>query len=140
MTPFGESAMRPSFIVAIAASMLAGQALAQSAPPADRDLPFDPSPSLEQDLNNDAPNIEESLPSANESVESRESEPTAPRVGASTITEDEAKATFESQGFRQVTELKKNDDGVWIGKAQRDGDSFEVALDFEGNVFYRAAS
>ena len=135
MTPFGESAMRPSFIVAIAASMLAGQALAQAAPPADENPPFDQSPSLEQNLNADPPIVDESLPSANESVA-----PVAPHAGPSSFTADDAKAKFESQGFREITELKKNNDGVWIGKAQRDGDSFEVALDFEGNIFYRAAS
>jgi len=143
MTPFGESAMRPSFIVAVAASMFAGQTLAQAPAPVDQNPSgqnLDSAPPVLLII----PEGDNSSPSADAPAEpraqSKESEPSAPRAGASTITEDEAKATFESQGFSQVTELKKNDDGVWIGKAERDGGSFEVALDFEGNVFYRAAS
>jgi hypothetical protein len=36
-----------------------------------------------------------------------------------------------------VSELKKDDDGVWRGKAMKDGKSVDVSLDYQGNVVNR---
>jgi len=33
-----------------------------------------------------------------------------------------------------VSELRKDDQGVWRGKATKDGKSVAVSLDFQGNV------
>src|SRR6185295_7560873 len=60
---------------------------------------------------------------------------TAPVAGANSVTEGEAKTRLESQGFTNVSGLKKDDQGIWRGKAQRDGKPVDVALDFQGNVF-----
>ena len=33
-----------------------------------------------------------------------------------------------------VTDLKKDDDGVWRGNAMRDGKSVTVGFDYKGNI------
>ena len=60
--------------------------------------------------------------------------PGAPAAGANSFTEGQAKSRIESNGFSQVSELKKDDAGVWRGKAMKDGKTMNVTLDFQGNV------
>jgi opacity protein-like surface antigen len=60
--------------------------------------------------------------------------PGAPVAGANSFTEGQAKSRIESNGFSNVTELRKDDQGVWRGKATKDGRSVAVSLDFQGNV------
>jgi len=58
-----------------------------------------------------------------------------PASGANSFTEGQAKTRIESQGFTNVSGLTKEDQGVWRGKAMKDGKSLSVALDFHGDVF-----
>jgi hypothetical protein len=37
-------------------------------------------------------------------------------------------------GHAHLSELRKDDQGVWRGKAIKDGKSVTVSLDFQGNV------
>ena len=60
--------------------------------------------------------------------------PGAPVAGANSFTEGQAKSRIELNGYSGVTALKKDDSGVWRGKAQKDGKSVDVSLDFQGNV------
>ena len=48
--------------------------------------------------------------------------------------EGQAKSRIEANGFANVSELRKDDQGVWRGKAMKDGKSVTVSLDFQGNV------
>jgi hypothetical protein len=57
----------------------------------------------------------------------------APVKGRNSFTEGEAKSRIESNGFSDVSGLAKDDDGVWRGKAMRDGRRVEVSLDYQGN-------
>jgi len=43
--------------------------------------------------------------------------------GANSFTEGQAKSRLEGAGLMNVTDLKKDDDGVWRGKAMRNGKS-----------------
>jgi hypothetical protein len=61
----------------------------------------------------------------------------APVAGANSFTEGQAKSRIESRGYSNVTDLKKDDSGVWRGKAMKDGKSVDVSLDFQGNVVVR---
>ena len=63
--------------------------------------------------------------------------PGAPVAGANSFTEGQAKSRLESNGFSNVGELKKDDNGVWRGKAMKNGKSVDVSLDFQGNVVSR---
>ena len=63
--------------------------------------------------------------------------PGAPVAGANSFTEGQAKSRIEAFGFANVSGLKKDDSGVWRGKAMKDGKSIDVSLDFQGNVVAR---
>ena len=61
--------------------------------------------------------------------------PSGPRSGANSFTEGQAKSRIESQGYSNLSPLAKDDEGVWRGKAMKDGKSVDVSLDYQGNVF-----
>ena len=58
----------------------------------------------------------------------------APVNGANSFTMAEARRRIEAGGFAQVTALQKDRNGVWRGKAMRDGAAVKVYCDFQGNV------
>ena len=58
----------------------------------------------------------------------------APVKGANSFTMDEARRRIEAGGFTQVTDLKKDNDGIWRGQAMKDGASVPVFCDYQGNV------
>ncbi len=60
--------------------------------------------------------------------------PGAPAAGANSFTMGQAKARIESRGYAQVSNLAKDKEGLWRGKAMKDGKSVSVALDYQGNV------
>jgi hypothetical protein len=58
----------------------------------------------------------------------------APVAGRNSFTEGQAKSKIEEAGYTKVTDLKKDDNGVWRGKASKGGTSTSVSVDFQGNV------
>jgi len=104
----GKDKMRTYLAIAAAAVMITGAAMAQ---PANRDA------------NTPAVNTPNTPPN-----------PGAPVAGSNSFTEGQAKSRIESNGFSNVSELRKDDQGVWRGKAMKDGKSVTVSLDFQGNV------
>ena len=54
--------------------------------------------------------------------------------GANSFTEGQARSRIEAQGFSNVTDLRKDDQGIWRGKAMRNGQSIGVAIDYKGTV------
>ena len=58
----------------------------------------------------------------------------APVAGRNSFTEGQAKSKIEDAGYTNVTELKKDDNGVWRGKANKGGTATSVSVDFQGNV------
>jgi hypothetical protein len=60
--------------------------------------------------------------------------PGAPAAGANSFTEGQAKSRIEDKGFKNITDLKKDDAGVWRGKAVKNGKTVNVSVDFQGNV------
>ncbi len=120
--------MRASFIVAVAVSLLAGQSFAQNTTPAN------PAPAVQS---------QKQVPPAangpsNPAVRTEEGNiASAPVAGANSFTEGEAKSRIEARGFANVSELKKDDQGIWRGKAEKDQKAMDVSLDFQGNVTAR---
>lgn len=57
-----------------------------------------------------------------------------PVAGANSFTMSEAKSQIEAKGYTHVAGLKKNKDGVWRGRATKDGASGKVSVDYQGNV------
>ena len=54
--------------------------------------------------------------------------------GANSFTEGQAKSRIGSAGFTDVSDLKKNGDGVWTGTAMRSGKQQQVGFDYKGNI------
>ena len=99
------------FLIAAALVATAIPAMAQQSPPANRDA------------NTPAVNTPNSPPN-----------PGAPVAGANSFTEGQAKSRIEDKGFKNVSVLKKDDNGVWRGKADQNGKAVNVSIDFQGNV------
>ena len=60
--------------------------------------------------------------------------PAAPVAGANSFTEGQAKSRIEEKGFKNVSDLKKDDAGVWRGKADQNGKAVTVSVDFSRAV------
>ncbi|GAU84702.1 PepSY domain-containing protein [Bosea sp. BIWAKO-01] len=58
----------------------------------------------------------------------------APLPGANSFTEGQAKSRLEANGYTAVSELKKDDNGVWKGKATHGGQAVNVSVDYRGNI------
>jgi hypothetical protein len=105
--------MRNSLVIAALLAFVAGGAIAQTQSPPAKDGP-----------QNSAINTQDS---SNRQVN-------APVAGANSFTQGEAKSRIEKMGFANVSDLNKDDDGVWRGRAMKDGKTVEVSLDYQGNV------
>jgi hypothetical protein len=106
--------MRKTLILGATLALIGGSAVAQN-----REPPAQPQPG------NRAINSE----GANNSG--------APVSGHNSFTEGQAKSRIEADGYTNVTELKKDENGVWRGKGMKDGKSMTISLDFQGNIIAR---
>jgi hypothetical protein len=102
--------MKRSIVIICAAMLAATAAPGQTQPPA------------------------QSGPGNNAVNSSGQNNSSAPVAGHNSFTEGQAKSKIEGAGFSNVTELKKDDNGVWRGKASKAGTSSSVSVDFQGNV------
>lgn len=57
-----------------------------------------------------------------------------PAKGANSFTMGEAKSRLEQNGFTDVSDLKKDDNGVWRGTGKKSGAVHGVWLDYKGNT------
>ena len=97
-------------LIAASALLVAGSAGAQNSPPA------------------------VSSPNNNAINSSDQKNSNRPVAGANSFTEGQAKSRIEDAGYSAVTDLKKDDSGVWRGKATKGGATTNVSIDFQGNV------
>jgi hypothetical protein len=71
---------------------------------------------------------------SNQAVATTNANAQTPAKGANSFTMGEAKSRLEKNGFSNISDLTKDNDGVWRGKAQKDGSATSVWLDYKGNV------
>ena len=57
-----------------------------------------------------------------------------PAHGANSFSRGEASTRIAGHGFQNVSDLHKDGNGVWRGKATKDGQPISVWLDYKGNV------
>ena len=120
--------MRSIVMIVTVASLAVGASFAQDTKSSE---PEDPGKKALPRLDYDKLNVEPGPPA----IKTTEgNNPGAPAAGANSFTEDQAKSRIEARGFANVSELKKDDQGIWRGMAQRDGRKVQVMLDFQGNV------
>jgi hypothetical protein len=70
----------------------------------------------------------------NQAVATTSANAMTPAKGANSFTKGEAMNRIEKQGYSNVSDLNKGNDGVWRGKAQKGGNTTTVWLDYKGNV------
>jgi len=58
----------------------------------------------------------------------------APVAGANSFTEGQARSRITDAGFADVQGLRLDEQGIWRGRAMRNGQQTGVALDYQGNV------
>jgi hypothetical protein len=126
----------------LGAGAVAAPALAQTSPAAPDRNP--PAATMQQSTN---PGARPPAPSGGATTESgqaavRMDEGTragggTPQPGANSFTEGQARSRMEAAGFSNVTDLTKDDQGIWRGRGMRNGQQVNVALDFTGGVFSR---
>ena len=58
----------------------------------------------------------------------------APLPGANSFTEGQAKSRLEANGYSNVTDLNKDENGVWKGSATNAGAKVTVSVDYRGNI------
>ncbi len=71
---------------------------------------------------------------SNQTVATTSANAQTPAKGANSFTMGEARSRIEKNGFTNVSDLAKDGDGVWRGKAQKSGSPTSVWLDYKGNV------
>ena len=59
---------------------------------------------------------------------------TSPQAAAHAFTKDQAKSRIEAKGYSSVSGLQKDANGIWRGKAMKDGKPVNVILDFQGSI------
>jgi hypothetical protein len=57
-----------------------------------------------------------------------------PQRAVRAFTEDQAKSQIEAKGYSSISGLRKDAEGVWRGKAEKDGLPVNVTLDGNGDV------
>ena len=115
--------------LAVLSLLGASAAVAQTAPPAS------PGTNTPTGSSNPAVNTTGNAPSsANPSGTTNIVRASALEKGANSFTEGQTKSRLEGAGLSNVTDLKKDDDGIWRGKAMRDGKSVTVGFDYKGNI------
>lgn len=124
--------MRISFPLAVIA-LVAGLASAQA-----QDAPAAPATSGAATVSPPAKVVEPTMVQPTTSAPDVDSMSTntvdAPLKGANSFTESQARSRIEGHGFSSVTSLMKDSDGIWRGKAMKDGRTMDVALDYKGEV------
>ena len=73
----------------------------------------------------------------NQAVATTDSNAMQPAHGANSFSRGEARRRIESHGFQNVSDLRKSNHGVWMGKGMKDGQPVHVWLDYKGNVGQR---
>jgi peptidoglycan hydrolase-like protein with peptidoglycan-binding domain len=71
---------------------------------------------------------------SNQAVATTSVNAASPAHGANSFSRGEASVRIAHQGFQNVSNLRKDADGVWRGMAEKDGQQVQVWLDYKGNV------
>jgi hypothetical protein len=63
-----------------------------------------------------------------------ENNSSTPVKGANSFTRMEAQKQIEAKGYTHVAGLTKDQQGVWRGTAEKNGQTSPVSVDYQGNV------
>ena len=123
--------MRHLSILALVATLVTGPAWAQNT----TTVPASPASGSATGSSNNAVNDTGNMSSSvNASGTIQLVAPSALEQGANSFTEGQARSRIESAGFTTVTDLKKDGQGIWRGKAKKGSQSVDVGFDYKGNM------
>ena len=117
--------MKKVLILSVATCLLAGVAVAQTA----QTTPNQPPNATVAPPNTTGPSHNPSV-----AATSNANDTVAPANGSNSFTEAQAKDRIGQRGYSNVSDLSKDDAGVWRGNAQHSGNDVKVWLDYKGNV------
>ena len=83
---------------------------------------------------NTTPQTSSPSPSAIQTTNTSHRTAAAPVPGRNSFTMAQASRRIASAGYTKVMGLKKDNQGIWRGQAQKDGNPVAVSLDYQGNV------
>ena len=83
---------------------------------------------------NTTPQSSTTNPSAVQTTNTAHRTGAAPVPGRNSFTMSQARGRITRAGYTNVTGLKKDNQGIWRGQAQKDGSPVSVSLDYQGNV------
>lgn len=130
--------MRRIIAISIAAMLTAGAATAQTtnrAPAGSAMPPPSPGSNSATGSSNPAVSTTGNAPSSvNATGTAKLVAPSALEKGANSFTEGQARSRLAGAGLSNVTGLKKDDQGIWRGKAMRNGKNVAVGFDYKGNI------
>lgn len=132
--------MKRSAVVALAISLSIGGALAQTASPG----PGSAAPGANTGRPTSGTMTGSSNPAVNTRGNARSDvnatgkaeilQLSALENGRNSFTRGQARKRLEGAGFSKVTGLKKDSQGIWRGKAMRDGQPVTIGFDYKGNI------
>lgn len=73
------------------------------------------------------------MPSAAQSQNS-EREPQTLKPGANSFAESQVRDLLGKQGYANISPLVNDKNGIWHGKATKDGKPVEVSVDYQGRI------
>jgi hypothetical protein len=73
-------------------------------------------------------------PSVSKPKEARQDAETPPLPGANSFAEAQARSLLESKGFKDVSPLVNDSQGIWRGTAMNGSQKVAVSVDYKGNV------
>src|SRR5581483_248038 len=76
----------------------------------------------------------QALPSHDASPTTSPLKPKSPAAIVHALTQDQAKTQIEAKGYLNVSGLRRDREGKWHGKAEKDGQLRSVTLDRDGKV------
>jgi hypothetical protein len=83
----------------------------------------------------EGPVVSSSEPPRNQAIDTTPKTPeTTATPGANSYTEAQAKGALEAAGYTGVGALTQNAQGLWQGKATKDGKSATVSVDYKGAI------
>lgn len=135
--------MRCFLLVGLALPLLATPAVSQitTTPPASQPNSGMPVPARPtQPMPNTTARPDPMVPGATTSTLPPAMTTTTPSVvsggkpGANSFTEDQARKRLMENGYTAVTDLAKDKDGVWRGRATKNSKSVAVSVDYKGDI------
>jgi hypothetical protein len=138
--------MRGLVAFSLAATLLTGTAIAQSnqpgttapqrtqAPVAPHQRQASPANDAQKGASDAQKDRNAASKDTNQAISTTDANAATPAKGANSFTQGQAQSRLEKAGFSNVTDLKKDDNGIWRGKAQKGSETADVWLDYKGNA------